>query len=82
MASTGLMLTALFAGINPAKAPETIRTTSEIAATVRSTSGFLKNSDSPPALFRTDAVNSVMPTPMAKPKYPATVVSKTDSRTI
>ena len=77
-ASTGLIETALRAGIKPARAPETINTESAFKATDRSTEGF-ENILFPPD-GRVDETASRSPIPATNPKYPAKVVRKTDSR--
>jgi hypothetical protein len=47
-ASIGLMLTALRAGINPAKMPEMTKMPSDVMAMLKFISGFLNISDSAP----------------------------------
>ena len=64
-ASTGLIATALLAGINPAKAPLKINTLNALIATDKSTVGFVNISPELP-IAESNASNN--PMPITKPK--------------
>jgi len=75
-----LIFTARRAGISPARTPETTRIRRVVKALWNGTSGSRNISPGLAAIAR--AIASTTPTPATRPRYPASVVSTSASKTI